>query len=206
MWGSAFRRKVFHAGGAKFGGEGAAAMVSFSCRQFGGGEARMVTVRRAVPEDARDITTINVYTWKTAYAELVPEELIGRRIAELEERTARTRDTIAREDCFFVAVDDGAVIGFCMYGPCRDGACAGTGEIYAMYVPTDRQGRGAGRALFEAAARALKARGFAGMIVNCLDGNPALGFYERMGGKRIARWSDDGSGYRLEGETLRFPL
>lgn len=35
----------------------------------------MIEIRKAIPEDALGITIVNVYTWKTTYTGLIPNEL-----------------------------------------------------------------------------------------------------------------------------------
>jgi GNAT superfamily N-acetyltransferase len=117
---------------------------------------------------------------------LVPEKMIDERIADLLPRAEKSRRGIEDGGGYLVGEDDGTVVGFCMYGDCRNEAYPGAGEVYALYVLAGYQGRGAGRALFAAAAGELKARGFPCLVVNCLRGNPALRFYERMGGAVVA--------------------
>jgi len=166
----------------------------------------MPEIRKAAPGDALGITIVNVYTWKTAYAGLVPEELIDRRIAELLPRAEKCRLGIEQGGDYWVAAEGNAVVGFCMFGSYREADHAGAGEIYALYTLAGYQRRGAGTALFTAAVETLKAREYPYAIVNCLRGNPALTFYQNRGGTVIGRWEDDSSGFRLEGDTLRFEL
>lgn len=164
----------------------------------------MLTVRRANPTDATGITIVNVYVWKTAYAGLVPDALIDGRIQKLRERAEITRQTIVKDDNFFVAEEDGAVVGFCMYGPARSEAHAGAGEIYALYVLDGYHGTGVGRRLFEAGAQALVGMGFDRMIINCLKGNPALGFYQKMGGVVLGERTDEVAGVMMTETVLTF--
>ncbi len=164
----------------------------------------MVTVRRANPTDATGITIVNVYVWKTAYAGLVPDALIDERIRKLRERAEVTRQTIAKDDNFFVAEEDGAVVGFCMYGLARCEAHAGAGEIYALYVLDGYQGTGVGRLLFTAGAGALVEMGCDRMIINCLKGNPALGFYQKMGGVVLGERTDEIAGVMITETVLAF--
>lgn len=164
----------------------------------------MVTIRKANPTDALGITIVNVYVWKTAYAGLVPDALIDERIQKLRERAEITRRTIKRDDNFFVAQEDGAVVGFCMYGPPRSEAHAGAGEIYALYVLDGYHGEGVGRRLFAAGAGALVEMGFDRMIINCLKGNSALGFYRRMGGVVLGERTDEMGGVMITETVLAF--
>ena len=162
----------------------------------------MIEIRKAEPDDALGITIVNVYTWKTAYSGLVPEEMMDRRIAELLPRAQRSREEIAAGQHCQVAVDGRTVIGFCKFGACRDAGQESMGEIYALYVLAGYQGQGAGKALFTAAAEALGQLGFTEICINCLRGNPALDFYIRMGGEVRGSWVDELLGFPLAGDVI----
>lgn len=151
----------------------------------------MFEIRKAVPKDALGITIVNVYTWKTTYTGLMPDEVIDARIAELMERTEKCRTEIEKNDNFMVASVENNIIGFCCCGKSRNQAYLDSGEIYALYVLRGFQGTGAGKALFSAGARKLTAAGCSSMIVNCLQGNPSLDFYRHMGGKVVAQRRDE---------------
>jgi len=79
-------------------------------------------------------------------------------------------------ELLFVAVDEGAVIGSIMAG--YDGH---RGWLYSVAVKYDREGEGVGRALVAHAEDALKARGCLKVNLQVRDGNPVVGFYERLG-------------------------
>jgi GNAT superfamily N-acetyltransferase len=151
----------------------------------------MFEIRKAVPEDALGITIVNVYTWETTYAGLMPDEVIDARIAELAERAKKCRADIEENDNFMVAAVGHTIIGFCCFGKSRSPAYRDSGELYAVYVLRGFQGTGAGKALFSAGARELTAVGCSSMIVNCLQGNPSLAFYRHMGGKVVAQRQDE---------------
>lgn len=163
-----------------------------------------VEIRSAMPEDALAIAIVNVYTWKTAYAGLLPDTVLDARVAGLRDTACSIRERIACGSCYLVATDGGTVIGFCAYGVGRNDAFPGTGEIYALYTLKGYHGQGVGRRLFEAAADALRAEGYRGLLVNCLRGNPALEFYRRMGGTTVAERTDELLGVCMTEDILRF--
>jgi ribosomal protein S18 acetylase RimI-like enzyme len=74
------------------------------------------------------------------------------------------------------------MVGFASGGPERTGRLGATGELYALYVLQAAQRMGLGRRLTEAALAELGK----GVAVWVLEVNPARGFYERMGGRRLA--------------------
>lgn len=166
----------------------------------------MYTIRKAVPEDAGSITMVNVYTWKTAYQGLVPAKLIDTRIAELKERTEKCRKAIIEQVHYLVAEDNGRIFGFCSYGRNRSDNYKGAGEIYALYILEEYQKTGTGKALFEAATEDLLSENYYEMIVNCLKGNKALGFYQHMNGRIVDEREDEILDTKITENVLYFPI
>lgn len=166
----------------------------------------MFEIRKAVPEDALGIAIVNVYTWKTAYTGLLPEEVLDARISGLLERAESCLADLRQNGSFFVAADGRSVVGFCRYGESRNSAYPDAGEIYALYVLKGYQGLGAGKALFSTAAAALSGEGCRSMILNCLNGNPSLGFYEHRGGKIVAQRTEEIKGKNVAENVLFFKL
>ncbi|MDD3214938.1 MAG: GNAT family N-acetyltransferase, partial [Eubacteriales bacterium] len=82
----------------------------------------------------------------------------------------------------------------------------GAGEVYALYILAGYQGCGLGERLFRMACETMRTEGYQNVIVNCLAGNPALGFYRRMGCVTINRWEDDSTGFSMAGDMLRLEL
>ncbi len=59
------------------------------------------------------------------------------------------------------------------------------GELYAIYILQDYQGRGIGRKLVEPVVDELVRNGINSMLVWVLEGNGAKHFYEKLGGEKI---------------------
>jgi ribosomal protein S18 acetylase RimI-like enzyme len=146
-----------------------------------------ILIRAAAVEDAKEIAQVRVTTWRSAYQGLLPEKVLAE--LDVEDETEKYREGIANlppERGFFVAETGvpGRVVGYCICGPDRDPDIQDTGEIYALYVLPEFQGRGIGRALVRSAAEWLAARGFRRMIIFVLRENvPSRRFYEAIGGK-----------------------
>jgi GNAT superfamily N-acetyltransferase len=85
----------------------------------------------------------------------------------------------------FVADSGNGLVGFSICGPERSGHTVYRGELYAIYVLEQYQGKGLGRQLFDAVRSRLVRDGFDSMLLWVLDRNPACAFYERMGGSRV---------------------
>jgi ribosomal protein S18 acetylase RimI-like enzyme len=140
-----------------------------------------VIVRPARPEDAASIGAVHVASWRSTYAGILPDHYLARlsvvRQAHGYERMMRARLGV------FVAVAERRIVGFTT--ATRVAATPlGDGEIQTLYVLDDFRERGFGRALLQAAGEYL-----AGLECTCafawvLRDNPAVFFYERVGGKR----------------------
>ena len=108
----------------------------------------MPVVRKASFDDARKIAEINAAVWQTAYKNLLPAEVLNtrkadeKRIDDWQQRTDNGKYTI-------LVYDDGEVSGYLWAGPARDDIGI-VYEIYALYVKSDRQRQGIGRALLTA--------------------------------------------------------
>ena len=91
----------------------------------------------------------------------------------------------------------GELVGFCATDPGRrDGRVADHGEIWAVGVRPDRQGRGLGRQLVRAGVERLRAIGVPNVSLSVNGRNEgALGLYESEGFVRSRtrdRWSRPG--------------
>lgn len=139
-------------------------------------------VRPADAADAAAIARVHVDTWRTAYRGLLPDEFLGSLDdAGYEERWKRTlRDGSGR---VYVAEDGRNIVGFASGGPERAGEEGFTGELYAIYVLEEAQGRGHGHRLVQAVVQGLREMQLPNMIVWVLrDNHGARHFYERIGG------------------------
>lgn len=139
-------------------------------------------VRPAELGDAPAIARVHVATWRSAYRGLLPDEFLAS-LSEThyEERWRRTLDDSAGR--VYVAENFDGVVGFASGGPERAGEEGHAGELYAIYVMEDAQGRGHGRRLVQAVVGGLREIGLHDMIVWVLRDNAAArAFYERLGG------------------------
>ncbi|MEX2144716.1 MAG: GNAT family N-acetyltransferase, partial [Anaerolineales bacterium] len=137
--------------------------------------------------DAEAIARVHVHSWQTTYKGLVPDLFLAD--LSVERRTMQWREALAQQQTnylFVAETETEGTVGFVASGPEREGRRGYSGEIYAIYLLEQSQGQGIGRMLFETAMLDLKKRGHDSMLIWVLSGNPASGFYERMGGVFIA--------------------
>jgi GNAT superfamily N-acetyltransferase len=139
-------------------------------------------VRPAEVDDAAAIAGIHVATWRTAYLGMLPDDFLDSLDeARYEDRWRRTINE--RSNKVFVAESVRGVIGFASGGRERAGEDEYGGELYAIYVLREAQGRGHGHRLVQAVVGGLRELGLTDMIVWVLRENAiARKFYERLGG------------------------
>ena len=137
--------------------------------------------RNASPADAALMSRIHALSWKSAYRGMVP----GRYLDELPEDywTAAFAEWLAAGTAqALIAYDGETPVGCSVFGPAREEAFAGWGEVITLYLLPKAVGTGAGSALFEAALERLRAMGFCRVTLWALRENDrARRFYERHG-------------------------
>ena len=138
-----------------------------------------MTPRPACLEDAGWIGRVHVAAWRQAYVGLLPEDELAR--VSAADRAAFWRMAIGADRSRIMVIEG---LGFAAAGAQREAALAAAGwagELYALYLLAGAQGRGLGRALFEAV------RGPLPFTCTVLDGNDrARRFYTRAGGRHLA--------------------
>jgi GNAT superfamily N-acetyltransferase len=148
-------------------------------------QARALGIRAARPDDAPAIARVHVDAWRETYPGLIPHFVLD--ALSYAERERQWSSAMATgESCLFVAEVDGEIVGFAAGGPNREDDARGyPGEVWAIYLLRAHQGLGLGRALFDAVRGWLRTHGLEPFLLFAVDGNPACGFYERLGGTRI---------------------
>jgi ribosomal protein S18 acetylase RimI-like enzyme len=155
----------------------------------------VTTVRNATSDDADAIGRVQVETWRTAYAGLLPQETID--AFDVGVRQEMWREGLSRTpqpgSATFVAVAAEEIVGFTTVGASYSEQ--GTGELYAIYVDPSSWGTGAGRALIERAEASLRESGFPKALLWVLAGNErAERFYRAAGWERDGEREDDFQG------------
>jgi GNAT superfamily N-acetyltransferase len=154
-------------------------------------------IRPAIAADARAIAEIHHAGWRVAYAGVVSDaqmaaKLPERRIAIWQARIADPNDVVLiAEDEAHTAqgfVHAGAVLDHDI----RKGGLAGCDcEIYSLHCRKDMQGRGLGRLLMAATARAFQSKGRTTLMLWAYRDNSYRRFYEKIGGEILAEGFDD---------------
>ncbi|WP_221583705.1 GNAT family N-acetyltransferase [Microbacterium sp. G2-8] len=136
-------------------------------------------IRPGLPDDADGIADVHVRTWQHAYRGLMPQDILDS--LDVGQRADRWRRILAGADVdgrgsTWVAVEDGAVIGFSTCGAARDEGPPRPRELYALYLAPERHGSGAAGPLIHATVGQDPA------YLWVLTGNArAIAFYEKAG-------------------------
>jgi GNAT superfamily N-acetyltransferase len=145
-----------------------------------------ITARPAALSDLSAVESVARKTWHATYAGHIPNADIERFLQTFYSVPSLERRLDRHSDGLIVAVEDGEIVGFATVGPGDEGAA----ELYAIYVVPDRQGAGAGFALWRHAVAWARRAGYSAMYLWVLSANTvACRFYERQGavpdGERI---------------------
>lgn len=141
-------------------------------------------IRIAHPEDAPSIAKVQVDSWRTTYKGIVPDDFLQQ--LSYEKREEFWREATKSGLVFVAEEENDNIVGFVSGGKERSGNYEGyDGELYAIYIFKEFQGKGIGSLLVKELTKALNDAGFRSMIVLVLDKNPAKYFYEALGGRLI---------------------
>lgn len=160
----------------------------------------MIAIRRARPSDAAAIGAVHVATWRSCYAGILPDAyLAGLSVMRHAAGYEQAITDRSHGHAVFVAVASGAeappglegreggvVIGFASGGRARRPGIA-EGEVDTLYLLEDYRDRGVGRRLMRAMAAHLAAVGCRSAMLWVLEANPSRWFYQRLGGRPVAR-------------------
>jgi ribosomal protein S18 acetylase RimI-like enzyme len=145
-----------------------------------------IRIRKAAVEDAAAIAYVQVESWRSTYAGIIPEAYIAS--LNVEVRTEKWKALFdSGKAHFFVAEDESGIFGFVCGGELSEPIEGYDGELRAIYLLRERQRQGVGRLLAQTLAKALRAEGCKSIVAWVLEENPAVSFYQRLGGVEIAR-------------------
>lgn len=150
-------------------------------------------VRVARPDDAADITDVQLAVWRRAYADLLPSDALGPEAADEMARhwAASISAPPSPAHRVLVATAGRLVVGFATLAPLDDEP--GTGELADLQVHPDATRLGHGSRLLAAAVDQLREAGCSGVVAwSGPDDEARLGFL------RSAGLGEDGVRRRLD--------
>ncbi|NBD32627.1 MAG: GNAT family N-acetyltransferase [Cyanobacteria bacterium] len=145
-------------------------------------------IREATQSDVPAISRVHVDTWRTTYRGVVPDEHLANLSYERRANGWYQILNSAPEDGNFTYIaedESGEIVGFANGGIERTGDPIYRGELTAIYIQQNYQGKGIGRGLVQVVAERLGRLGINSMLVWVLVDNPACQFYAALGGKLV---------------------
>lgn len=153
-------------------------------------------IRKAVLADAKGIAKVHVDSWKTTYANIIPERYLNN--VTYEKREQLWINNIPNGGVYVAETKEKDIVGFSSGGEKRTDKYPGyTGELYAIYILKEHQRDGVGKLLVRPIIEELKQKNMSTMIVKVLEDNSSLLFYEALGGKKIDTVEEQFSGKTL---------
>ena len=103
-----------------------------------------IEIREALISDSKEIAKVHVSTWQSAYHGIMPDSFLNDLSVESRESSwSQLLESPAAKAHTFVAVSGNSIVGFIGVGPNRLESDS-SGELFAIYVSPNFQGRGAG--------------------------------------------------------------
>jgi ribosomal protein S18 acetylase RimI-like enzyme len=143
----------------------------------------MNRVRPAIMTDAAAIARIDVECWQSTYAGVLSDKFLVGLSESDRKRVWSGFITRYPGDMVVSVAPSGNIQGFGSCGRRRDADSGFAGEVFTLYVATDHQGKGIGRALLLGLFTRLVRCSMTSASIWVLRDNPARFFYERLGGK-----------------------
>ena len=148
----------------------------------------MQTIREASLADASAIAKVQVDSWRSTYAGIIPREFLD--TFSYEQRFEVWRNILSATtpgQFVYIAEDNsGNIVGFASGGQERGGDPVYEGELYAIYLLRPHQHKGLGKLLTSKIATRLLDEGLHSMLVWVLEMNPFRPFYEALGATRFS--------------------
>ncbi|MCR9063395.1 MAG: GNAT family N-acetyltransferase [Cytophagales bacterium] len=144
-------------------------------------------------------------TWPDTFGEILSAEQISYMLEMMYGKDAITKQISILNHVFFLVKNKSEYLGYLSYQ--LDYKIKGVTKIHKIYVLPAAQGTGAGKALMlEAQKRAIEnAQNVLSLNVNRY--NKAIGFYEKLGFRKIATEDIDiGNGFLMEDAVMEKPL
>lgn len=166
---------------------------------FASDSSDIANIREATVEDAAGCAQVHVDSWRTTYVGIVPRDYLASLSHERREPAWKHLLSPGTPDFTYVAEVEGqGIVGFAGGGPEREGNREFPSELQGMYILQPWQRKGIGRRLTMVSAERLLAMGFSSMLLWALAENPAVSFYEALGGRVVGQRSA-----QIGGATLK---
>jgi len=134
-----------------------------------------IIIRKALPEDAYELTVCHISCFRSAYRGIVPDEFLENMLAEKEQRVERYKKSLIDPgDCeYYCVIYAEKIVGFLIIHK-KDG------EIWAIYLIEEFRNKGYGKAMLAFALNELNHIGHKEIFLWVFEENTgARRFYEK---------------------------
>ena len=153
-----------------------------------------VSVRPARPADAERVARVQLSTWRTAYADLLPAEALD--VPEVQAAAlwlGAVESPPTPRHRLLVAFDRDELVGFAASGPTTDEDADGAAELLTLLVEPRWGRRGHGSRLVAASVEHWRGDGFTTAVAWSWEGDPATRSFLTGSG-----WEADGTARGLD--------
>jgi len=158
-----------------------------------------MNIRPAKREELRAVAAVLNASWRSAYQSILdPDYLATLDDEERYQRWLGNYDNGARPVLLF---EHNELLGVCDFGPSQTPGFPEDGEVAAIYIREGAIGRGYGHALLCYAEEALRAQGYAHLVLDVLSKNErAVKFYQLHGYTKVGQrdFTKAGKDYPLD--------
>ena len=141
-------------------------------------------IRKAKIEDSAGLAKVQVDSYRTAYADILPQAYLDHFTYEEQEQDWRDWISSKADDVLYVAeAATGEIVGYALARSGPSEISPYESELMALHVSRSYQRQGLGRQLVATIAEQLKQRGSRSLMLWVLEENHSRGFYERLGGQ-----------------------
>lgn len=137
-----------------------------------------LVIRNAEMEDINTIGYLAYQTWPLSYKDILSLDQLQYMLKLFYSPSSLRKQMVEDHHRFLIAELDEEPVGFASFSKLDS---AGTYKLHKLYVRTDIQGKGLGKALLSQVEESAMAEGATYLHLNVNRNNKALAFYEKLG-------------------------
>lgn len=165
-------------------------------------------IRQANLSDAKNIATLIVSGWQTAYKGLINQNFLNSMsISKMAEGWSKNITSQNKDNHIFVYENNNKILGVIRFGNPDDENSSYNAEIHVLYVEPSLKRQGIGTKLFNFAKDYFIKNNTINMIIWCLKNNiHSINFYKKMGGKIVGTRKSVVNNIKLEEVGIAYTL
>ena len=163
-----------------------------------------IAIRQADLDDINTIGFLAQQIWPQTYGHILTKEQLDYMLHLIYNPAALKDQMLKHHHSFLMAELEGEPVGFASFSKTGQ---PGIYKLHKLYVRTDIQGKGLGKALVNAVLEEIRAGRGAALRLNVNRHNKAKNFYEKFGFRVISEEDIDiGNGYFMNDYVMEMKL